>query len=34
LLKLHLEDTLSPPVVMYACLTAGFTFGLWLLFFH
>jgi len=32
--KIHLEETLSPPVPMYASLTALFTFGLWLLFFH
>ena len=30
----HLEGALSPPIVMYPCLTALFTFGLWLLFFH
>jgi hypothetical protein len=30
----HLEGALSPPVVMYSCLAALFTFGLWLLFFH
>jgi hypothetical protein len=34
LLKMHLEEALSPPIVMYASLTALFTFGLWLLFFH
>src|SRR5258708_38626994 len=34
LLKLHLEEALSPPIVMYACLTAIFTFGLWVLFFY
>jgi YtcA family len=34
LLRLHLEEALSPPIVMYVCLTALFTFGLWLLFFH
>jgi hypothetical protein len=34
LLKIHLEETLTPPVAMYASLTALFTFGLWLLFFH
>ncbi len=34
LLKLHLEEALSPPVLMYACATALFTFALWLLFFH
>ena len=30
----HLEGALSPSIVMYPCLTALFTFGLWLLFFH
>jgi hypothetical protein len=34
LLALHLEEALSPPIVMYPCLTAFFTFGLWLLVFH
>jgi hypothetical protein len=34
LLAAHLEQALSPPIVMYPCLTALFTFGLWLLFFH
>lgn len=34
LLAVHLEDALSPPIVMYPCLTALFTFGLWLLVFH
>ena len=34
LLAVHLEDALSPPIVMYPCLTALFTFGLWLLIFH
>jgi hypothetical protein len=33
-LAVHLEGALSPPIVMYACLTALFTFALWLLFFH
>jgi hypothetical protein len=33
-LKIHLEEALSPPVAMYASLTALFTFSLWLLFFH
>jgi hypothetical protein len=32
--KLHLEEALSPPIVMYPCLAALFTFGLWLIFFH
>lgn len=30
----HLKEALSPPVVMYPCLTAVFTFALWLLFFR
>jgi hypothetical protein len=30
----HLEEALSPPIVMYPSLTALFTFGLWLVFFH
>ena len=34
LLKMHLEEALSPPIAMYPALTALFTFGLWLLFFH
>jgi hypothetical protein len=34
LLKLHLEEAFSPPILMYACSTALFTFALWLLFFH
>ncbi len=34
LLAVHLEEALSPPIVMYACLAALFTFGLWLLFFR
>jgi len=34
LLAVHLEEALSPPILMYPCLTALFTFGLWLLFFH
>jgi hypothetical protein len=33
LLAVHLEEALSPPMVMYPCLAALFTFGLWLLFF-
>jgi hypothetical protein len=33
LLVVHLEEALSPPMVMYPCLAALFTFGLWLLFF-
>lgn len=34
LLAVHLEEALSPPIVMYPCVAALFTFGLWLLFFH
>ena len=34
LLKMHLREALSPPIVMYTSVTAFFTFGLWLLFFH
>lgn len=34
LLAVHLEEALSPPILMYPCLAALFTFGLWLLFFH
>ncbi len=34
LLAVHLGEALSPPIVMYPCLAALFTFGLWLLFFH
>ena len=34
LLAVHLEEALSPPITMYPCLAALFTFGLWLLFFH
>jgi hypothetical protein len=34
LLKLHVEEAFSPPILMYACSTALFTFALWLLFFH
>jgi hypothetical protein len=34
LLAVHLEEALSPPIVMYPCLAALFTFGLWLIFFH
>jgi hypothetical protein len=30
----HLEEVLSPPIVMYPSLTALFTIGLWLLFFY
>jgi hypothetical protein len=31
---IHLEEALSPPIVMYPSLAALFTFGLWLLVFH
>ncbi|MCU1306977.1 MAG: hypothetical protein JWN45_1672 [Acidobacteriaceae bacterium] len=34
LLAVHLEEALSPPIVMYPCLAAFFTFGLWLLVFR
>ena len=34
LLAVHLGEALSPPIVMYPCLAALFTFGLWLLFFR
>ena len=34
LLAVHLEEALSPPIVVYPCLAGLFTFGLWLLFFH
>ena len=34
LFAVHLGEALSPPIVMYPCLAALFTFGLWLLFFH
>jgi len=34
LLAVHLEEALSPPIVMYPCLAGLFTFGLWLLFFR
>jgi YtcA family len=34
LLAVHLEQALSPPILIYPCLAALFTFGLWLLFFH
>jgi len=30
----HLEKALSPPIVMYPCLTVVFTFALWLIFFE
>jgi len=33
LLAVHLDEALTPPIVMYPCLAALFTFGLWLLFF-
>ena len=32
--KLHLEEALSPAIVMYPCVAALFTFGLWLILFH
>ena len=33
LLAVHLEKALSPAILMYPCLTALFTFALWLIFF-
>ena len=33
LVAVHLEEVLSPPIVMYPSLTVLFTIGLWLLFF-
>ena len=32
--KYNLSEALSPPLLMYSCLTAFFTFGLWLIFFR
>ncbi len=34
LLRLHLDAVLTPPLVIYPCLTALWTFVLWLLFFQ
>jgi YtcA family len=34
LLAVHLEEVLSPPIVMYPSLTVLFTISLWLLFFY
>jgi hypothetical protein len=32
--KYDLSAALSPPLLMYSCLTAFFTFSLWLIFFR
>jgi hypothetical protein len=32
--KYNLAEVLSPPLLMYSCLTAFFTFFLWLIFFR
>jgi hypothetical protein len=32
--KYSLSDVLNPPLLMYSCLTAFFTFTLWLVFFR
>jgi YtcA family len=32
--KYNLSEALSPPLLMYSCLTAFFTFALWLIFFR
>jgi len=32
--KRELAEALSPPLLMYSCLTAFFTFALWLVFFR
>ncbi len=32
--KRNLEAALNPPLLMYSCLTAFFTFALWLIFFR
>ena len=32
--KYDLGTTLNPPLLMYSCLTALFTFALWLIFFR
>ena len=34
LLRLHLDAVLTPPLVIYPCLTALWAFVLWLLFFQ
>ena len=32
--RYNLGEVLSPPLLMYSCLTAFFTFSLWLIFFR
>ena len=32
--KYNLREALNPPLLMYSCLTAFFTFALWLIFFR
>jgi len=32
--KYNLSEALNPPLLMYSCLTAFFTFTLWLVFFR
>ena len=32
--KYNLGEALSPPLLMYSCLTAFFTFAVWLIFFR
>jgi len=32
--KYNLSEALNPPLLMYSCLTAFFTFALWLIFFR
>ena len=32
--KYNLGEVLNPPLIMYSCLTAFFTFALWLIFFR
>jgi hypothetical protein len=32
--KYNLSDALNPPLLMYSCLTAFFTFATWLIFFR
>lgn len=34
LLRKNLEQVLNPPLLMYPCLTAFFTFSVWLIFFR
>jgi YtcA family len=32
--KYNLSEVLNPPLLMYSCLTAFFTFAIWLIFFR